>query len=287
MSPSRGGLKSAKYTNWIIREWSWLKENLLENERVEHQLGEEAAASNVQNDHVELAEEEPLSIEKATTIASYFLMDYESGRPPTLSNQFGKVSDQQLRLYKVKFSSWWKWLGLYPATVMMFISYFHSRAWTAILHMYSVAIFLIDLFMTHQLFDAEWFLKSHERKIERHIQQALVVFLVILGIQSCFWFFLAHPEDDVSTLAASLFKPLIFFYVSRRARDALEALVKTCKILARVVVIELFLILAFAAVACRLYYKDGNFNNLATSWLSLFQRKYPNWPDLPFPGVLI
>lgn len=205
-------------------------------------------------------------------IAACYLMDYEAGRPPSFPTQSHKVSAYQLKLYELEFSTWWRWLALYPATLFLFVAYFHSRIWTTVLHVYAVAIFLVDLFLRHGLFGNDW-LSAGMRKTERLISRAMLIFLVLLGFQSWIWFFCAHPEQHFSTLLACLFKPLVFFYLSRRARDALEALFKIGTIIVRVVIIELFLILTFAAVACRLYSEEDGFGSLAVSWLSLFQCK--------------
>jgi hypothetical protein len=257
MSPSRGSRADQEATNWLFPEWSWFaRENLLD----------EQSSDDGANDDI------PLSSQKAATIAACYLMDYESGRPPTLPIQFWKISEYQLKLYEVEFSTWWRWLGLYPATLFMFIAYFQSRIWTTVLHIHAVVIFLIDLYLRHGLFGNDWFI-DEPRKTGRLISRAMLAFLLVLGLQSWLWLLWANPEQHFSTILASLFKPLIFFYLSRRARDALEALIKVGTILARVVIIELFLILTFAAVACRLYADDEGFGSLAVSWLSLFQCK--------------
>jgi hypothetical protein len=125
--------------------------------------------------------------------------------------------------------------------------------------------------MKNQYFDKEWMERGS--RTERHKIPALVFFLIILGVQSWSRFILDIPETHISTLLSSAFKPIVFFYMSRRARDALEALFRIGRVLVRVVIIALFLILTFAAVACRLYYNDENFPNLSTSWLSLFECK--------------
>ena len=278
MPPSPGGVPAPivanQETNWFGR----LKDILLLENNNEQQHYQNAVEQSTESRYDYHADDEA-DEEKATTIASYFLMDYEAGRPPTFSSNDGTttttISDQQLSLYKIKFSSLWKWLGIYPATLILFLSYIHhSPIWTALGHLYAVAIFGLDLYMTQELFDAAWYEASSERRTQHHIQRGLVLFLVVFGLQNCCWFWWDHPEDHVSILCVSLFKPLVFFYISRRARDALEALITIAKVLARVVVIELFLILAFAAVACHLYYDDdddSSFHNLASSWLSLFQ----------------
>lgn len=259
MLSSRGSSADQETSNWLLPDWSWFAtERLLGNEH--------------RNEDNPNTDDIPLTREQASTIASCYLLDYEAGRPPTLPIQFRTISDYQLKLYKVEFSTWWRWLGLYPATLFMFVAYFQSRIWTTVLHVQAVVIFLIDLYLRHGLFSSDWFIDEH-RKTERLISRAMFAFLILLGFQSWLWFLWAHPETHFSTILASLFKPLTFFYLSRRARDALEALIKIGKILARVVIIELFLILTFAAVACRLYGNDDGFGNLAVSWLSLFQRK--------------
>ncbi len=260
MLPSRGQAATEKKKRCAFAEFSWLaKDALLDHDDKNEKY----------NYHEKDA---PITTEKAITIAAFFLMDYEAGRAPTLSSYFHRITDHQLNVYRLEFSSWWRWIGLYPATFLLFVTYFQSRIWTTIFHVYAVLILLVDLYLRHSLLSPQWHLND-ERKMERNVHAAMLVFLIVLGIQSCLWFLWAHPEDHLSTMVTALFKPLVFFYLSRRARDALEALIKIGKIIARVILIELFLILTFAAVACRLYYNDDGFQSLAKSWLSLFQCK--------------
>ena len=68
-------------------------------------------------------------------------------------------------------------------------------------------------------------------------------------------------------------KPIALFYLSNKAKNALEALNRIFRIVLRVLVMELFLILCFATVACQLYSTYDSFHDLSTSWLSLFQCK--------------
>ena len=70
--------------------------------------------------------------DKAVSIASCFLTDYEAGRSPTLSSDFHNISVFQLRIYRFQHSFWWRWLGLYPALFFMFMADVHSRIWTAV-----------------------------------------------------------------------------------------------------------------------------------------------------------
>jgi hypothetical protein len=212
---------------------------------------------------------------KAATIAAYFLQDYEEGRPPTLSPNFANISNRQLEIYRIKHSFPWKVFGLTLATMLLFVaSDFSNRLLTLLLQMFSVSILAMDLYMKEQLFDEDY---KHEKRsrMDRVLVVSVMAFLCLFSVQSWVAFlFLANPAVHPSTLAISVFKPIIFFYESRRARDAFEALCGIAKKLIRVILIELYLILAFAAVACRLYYNDESFQNLGQSWLSLFARKY-------------
>lgn len=214
----------------------------------------------------------PLTREKAVTVAACFLMDYEAGRPPSFSGDVSRISRTQVRSHQIACSTWWRGIFLYPATLFMFVSYFKNRFWTTVMHLYAVGIFAIDLYLKQQLL-AEDLFRYRDKRAEFFVHRLMIVFLTAMGVQSCLWYILATPDEHFSSLFSSLFKPLIFFHLSRRARDALEAIARISRILVRVVAIELVLILIFAAVACRLYYSDEGFESLAASWLSLFQCK--------------
>jgi hypothetical protein len=81
----------------------------------------------------------------------------------------------------------------------------------------------------------------------------------------------------------SIFKPIVFFYVSTKARDALLALYHVSKIVSKVILIEIFLLLTFAAMACHLYFDFDAFRDLPTSFLSLFEMQ----TTAATPGVWI
>ena len=257
MSPSRGRVAKNEDSTRLSPMWS--KETLLDpDDREKYGMTEATIQKSVTTD-------------KAISIAACFLTDYEAGRSPTLSSDFHNISDFQLRVYRFQHSFCWRWLGLYPAMFFIFMANFPSQIWTAALHVEAVLIFLVDMNIRRHFCTKEWCLHDDSQK-ELHFHKAALVFLVVHGIQSCLWFFWYHAEESFATLVVSLFKPLLFFYISPRARAALEALIRIGRTLARVVAIELFLILTFAAVACRLYYNEDGFQSLAMSWLSLFQR---------------
>jgi len=131
---------------------------------------------------------------------------------------------------------------------------------------------------------------DHSRDFEhpdRYLVRPLLIFLFALGVESWVRLIFLRMKDnnadddgddsgDESSsrpfmLATALFKPIVLFYISHQARYALEALSRISRIVARVILIEFFLILSFAAVACRMYKNYESFQGLSSSWLSLFE----------------
>ena len=254
MSPSRGVETSKSETSFS----NIAQEKLLEND---------GNTTDLKDFDVTL-----LTRGKTTSIAACFLRDFEAGRPPSFLRDISRISDVQVRSHQVVFSNWWRVIFLLPATLCLFVTFFKTRFWTTAIHLYAVVIFAMDLHLKHRIF-GDSMLLGGDKTVEFYVRRLMFVFLVVMGVQSWLWFIWATPNEHVSSLACSLFKPLIFFYLSRRAREALQALVRISRILVRVIAIEMFLILIFAAVACRLYYGEEGFESLASSWLSLFKCK--------------
>lgn len=214
----------------------------------------------------------------AAFIAACYLMDYEHGRPPSLSSNFQSITSEQLRLYRIQFSPWWRWLGVNLAVVLLFMAHAVNDISAVGMHTYAVTILLAEVWMKETLYG-----QDHSRDFghrDRALVRPMMVFLFALGIES--WTRLVMPSELAAMtlsgrpfiLVTGIFKPLVLFYTSRKARNALEALQRIGKIVTRVLLIEVFLILSFAAVACRMFRSSSGFETLAVSWLSLFERKY-------------
>jgi hypothetical protein len=211
--------------------------------------------------------------QKSAAIAACFLKDYEGGQPPTLSNNFADITRRQLLLYRVKHSFHWQIFGLSLATIFLFIPSFNGRFLTFILHTCSILVFATDLYMKDQFFDDKYRIETN--RTGRLLFHAMKIFLYLMSLQTILELFSSdNSVVHAFTLAVSVFKPIVFFYQSKRARDALEALIRISKKLLRVILIEMFLILVFATVACRLYYEHESFRSLPQSWLSLFACKF-------------
>jgi len=208
----------------------------------------------------------------AATVAAFFLMDYEASRPPTLSSNFDTITARQLRVYRIHFSWAWRLFGMNLAVIVLFLAHSQSRLVTALMHTYAIIVFFIELWMREQLYSLEP--SSDQYHSERGLNRPLILFLLVLGLESWVWYiFPPDPHAKVPALVSSIFKPVVFFYVSLKARNALEGLARITRIVARVLLIEMLLILAFAAVGCQLFHKYEGFKDLTSSWLSLFERK--------------
>ena len=209
----------------------------------------------------------------AASIAACFLKDYEAGQPPILSSNFSDITRRQLTIYGIKHSPAWRIFGMMLATILMFVPDFKTRWLTFTLHSLSILLFATDLYMMDELFLGRT--RTEMGYTERLLFHLMAIFLLIFGQQNILELF--FPDNIIVrtlSLTVAMLKPIVFFYQSRRARDALEALVRISKKLLRVVIIEMFLILVFATIACRLYYNHESFQTLPQSWLSLFACKY-------------
>jgi hypothetical protein len=213
----------------------------------------------------------------AATVAAFYLMDYEAGRPPSLSPNFETITQEQLRLYRIQFSSLWKWLGVKLAVVLLFMAHAANDVSSVAMHTYAVIILLSEVRMKEVVYG-----QDRSRDLDhpdRVLVRPMIVFLCALGIESWTRLILqpnygreeTNPRPFV--LATAFFKPLVLFYISGKARSALEALQRISRIVIQVLFVEGFLILSFAAVACRMYKAYDSFENLSVSWLSLFECK--------------
>ena len=208
----------------------------------------------------------------AASVAAFFLMDYEASRPPTLSLKFDTITPWQLRIYRIHFSWMWRLFGINIPIVVLFLAHSQSLLMTALMHTYTIIFFFIEVWMREQLYGLEP--SSDRYHSERRLNRPLILFLLVLGLESWVWYiFPPNPQARAPALVSSIFKPVVFFYVSLKARHALEGLSRIAMIVARVLLIEMLLILAFASVGCQLYHNYESFKNLSSSWISLFECK--------------
>lgn len=230
------------------------------------------------------------------SMAVAFLKDYEAGRPPTLAPDMTCITPWHLGLYRVKYSTTFSAL-LGSATLALFMSSalegpspadsdlrMHTISG---LNLYALIIFATDLWIRYQFRNPRQALQKPKPAVPQTmtslpamvrtrtsqadlLTRPLFLFGLLLGFENLGWL-LAKPDRTFVVLYSSIWKPVVLFYVSAKARHAMEALLRIATHVIRVLVIELVLILSFAAVACRLFTDFEHFEHLSAAWLSLFE----------------
>lgn len=133
------------------------------------------------------------------------------------------------------------------------------------MHSSVIVVFAIEIRMREHIYGTDP--KPDTRHADRKLVRPMIAFLFFLGLESWMWYFFS-PQDTRHPIFSSLYKPLVFFFVSAKARDSLEALWRISLIVMRVLIVEFGLILAFASVACKMYGgHHESFHNLSTSWV--------------------
>jgi hypothetical protein len=201
-------------------------------------------------------------------MAATFLHDYQANRPPSLTKNLASITHAQLAWHKVKFHSSFS-AHVVLATCALFVSggLEHHPVLVLLLNAYGLLILAIDLWLRHQLRGP----RRSGPRVRPSRSGKLIVPLITWMIVFAAETIARYLAESRMTLVSGLFKPLVLFYVSYQARDALEALARILVIVGRVLMMELLLILMFAAVAVRLFGEFDHFENLSASWLSLFQ----------------
>ena len=88
-----------------------------------------------------------------------------------------------------------------------------------------------------------------------------------------FFGFLFHSYHAQPCILTHLFLAYFFW----ECMVAFSALRQVARIVCKIIIMELFLILAFAAMACHLYFDYDPFHNLPSSFLSLFESTWFFW----------
>jgi len=234
------------------------------------------------------------------TISAVFLHDFEQSRPCSLSPNIDSITSVQLVAHKFRFSILWQ-LCVYAAMCYLFISsYFegHDKGTPTspmallVLTVIVDVIFALDM-ITKRIYSgydhhsgADNGTSADGISPDQHnpnVRKArnrwwnipMVLLLLALSCETIikFWVNQLYPNEGGFELCiwSGVFKPIVFFYVSSKAQDAISALSQVTSIVLRVIFIELFIILCFAAVACHLYSNFSSFTDLPQSFRSLFE----------------
>lgn len=217
-------------------------------------------------------------LQRAIEISAVYLRDYERARPPTLPHNLLESSrmDYILMIHKFKYSLLWQ-STIHLAMIAFLLAscyegYTPSVALPFGLNMCAIVIFGIDIILLQELVKPT--LKDDDPSRYSRAYKWTLPLSILLFLLSCeMSYILLLRQSSPRFLWSSVFKPICFFYVSDKSRQALEALRRIAPIVLNVLGIELLLILSFAAVAAHLYKQFDSFCNLSTAWLSLFQCK--------------
>ena len=237
------------------------------------------------------------------SIAVAFLKDYEAGRPPTLPSNVSSITPWQMGLYRVKFSSGYSVLLGFAMVALFLSSALEGPSPTdsnlrmhmlSALNLYACMMFGADMWIRSQFQSLDYSpprptaprrlspsktftalpVMVQTRKSQANLlTRPLFLFGVFLCLENLGWL-LASPDRTFVVLYSSISKPIVLYYISRQARHAMEALARIARTVIRVLLIEVVLILSFAAVACRLFQDFESFDHLSIAWLSLFKCTY-------------
>lgn len=220
----------------------------------------------------------PENLQRAIEISAVYLRDYERARPPTLPHSLLESSrlDYILMIHNFKYSLVWQ-STIHLAMIAFLLAscyegYTPSVALPFGLNMFAVVIFGVDIILLQELVHPT--LKGDDPSRYSRAYKWMLPLSILLFLLSCeMSYILLLRQSCPRFLWSSVLKPICFFYVSDKSRQALEALRRIAPIVLNVLGIELLLILSFAAVAAHLYKQFDSFCNLSTAWLSLFQCK--------------
>lgn len=226
-------------------------------------------------------------------VAAAFLRDYEASRPPAFgARSLDEISERQVKLHQFRHGNMLYPIVMYTATIALFLSCFFEgfgnrrddHILLTALNIFAVVVYSFDLMIAR---DLHRFTKLRRPRTnlgvvlsptiinETHLNrdnpfdQPLILFCALLLIESCSR--LAIIPGHSVIIFSSVFKPLVFFYVSSLARDALQVLGVIVPEVARVLLMDGLLLLLFAAVASRLFQEHDDFENLGVALLSLFE----------------
>ena len=197
-------------------------------------------------------------------IAASYLKDHEHSRSCSLSSNIIEITPLQIRVVKMRYSYLWQYCIFIAMLCLFLASCFEGKSgWGTdrnrgeinfALTLSSVIIFAIDVIMRsiHDMEDTHESSAIHNSRISekrrlraRRWKKPLLIMLFANALES----FLNMKEEKNEYMWSGFLKPIAFFYVSTKARDALTALYYVSIIVFRVIFIELFLLLSFSAMA--------------------------------------
>jgi len=183
------------------------------------------------------------------------------------------IKEEQLHLYQTYYS--WQWRCVVNgAILLLFLAHTQDMLKTAVLHTIAIVVLMIDIHIREGMYGTVDHLLDNNKHPDRKLVRPMVAVLSLLGLEAWMWYFISPSKvgSYATPIFSSIFKPIVFFYVSAKARESLQAIFRIGQIVIRVIMIEFVLILIFAAFAQGLFgQRFEDFWTLPSSWLVLFQ----------------
>ncbi len=187
---------------------------------------DQAANGLTSNDEEDSLNEE---IEISTSIAAVFLRDYESSRPCSMSPNFDSITNIQLEMYNLRFSSSHQFL-LCVAMVALFVaSFFEGErkegafelTCQMLLTALAAFVFTMDIVIRSYYDDDNLFTANMQTLYTRKTRARrwkIPMLLMLLAVTLETAVKILFGKETI-IIWSSFFKPIAFFYVSSKARD--------------------------------------------------------------------
>jgi hypothetical protein len=166
------------------------------------------------------------------SIASVFLRDYEYSRPCSLSPNFDSITPIQLEMYNSRFSSSHQFLVCVAMITLFLASFFEGQSKNGFLDItfqilftsFAVLIFTMDIVMRGYYDDDNLFTMNiptlYTRKTRaRKWKVPMLVMLMAVTLETAIKVLM---NSNTLFVWSSMFKPIVFFYVSSKGRDGMS-----------------------------------------------------------------
>ena len=163
-------------------------------------------------------------------VAAIFLRDYENSRPCSLPTNINAIKPLQLFIHHVRFSYVWQFI-VYFATGCLFLSSCYDsfgsegkgRHQQFMLSISSVVVFTLDAMMRTILDERDpnsgISTVANSRVRKTRAEKWKLPTLAILVAMLIETFIKTIQNGDKAVVWTGMFKPIVFFYVSSKARD--------------------------------------------------------------------
>ena len=239
---------------------------------------------------------------KALEIASKFLLDYEESRSSSLPPDLHAITCYHLYVHTIKYSYLWnvlRWFSCFALFLSSAIEVSEKNVlWLCTLTFVPIIFFCIDIAMQYYLTNQIYMynLKQQEKHMNEEEQDnylhhqrisrsqtiwsiPLLIFFLCLYAETIYKMIHFKRMGDSKNIIiwTSIFKPLLFFYISTKARNALDALYNAIFLgVMNAICIEFLFIFVFGILAYQLFYiynfeDDNTFYDAGVSFVSMFE----------------